>query len=80
MRWQRIVHIIVTIILIGFLIWYYLPENKLVRSVDVCGYYSGKTNQTCTCFPVGKANAVTTIFYPNYSYKKIYPLQEYFLP
>lgn len=70
MYWKKIVHIIVTIILILFLIWYYLPENRLIRSVDVCGYYAGKTNQTCTCSPIEKGNSIITIFYSNYSYSK----------
>ena len=61
--------------LVAFFVWYCLPDNKLIRSVDVCGYYAGKTNQVCTCTPVTHigGNAITTIFYPNYSFYKIKP-------
>lgn len=75
-HWKRYVHLIVTLILIAFLIWYYLPDNRLIRSVDVCGYYAGMTNQTCSCTPIttGNQQTSTTIFYPNYSYYKIKPI------
>ena len=81
-HWKRVIHIVVTILLIAFLIWYYLPENKLIRSVDTCGYYAGKNNLTCTCLPSEDApgRKMTTIFYPNYSYYKIKPLRKYASP
>jgi hypothetical protein len=81
MYWKRICHIIVTIIFIVFLIWYYLPENRLMRSVDVCGYYAGKTNHTCICIPSNKTGEViTTIFYPNFSFYKNIPHRKYIQP
>lgn len=71
-HWKRVVHILMTILLITFLIYYYLPENRLIRSVDVCGYYAGKTNRTCQCTPVTVEGrqGITTIFYPNHSVSK----------
>lgn len=49
--WKRIIHSIVTLVLIAFLIWYYLPDNKLIRK-DVCLYYEKKSNQKCSCTPI----------------------------
>lgn len=75
-HWKRIVHIIVTILLVVFLIWYYLPENKLLRSVDICGYYSIKSNQTCVCVPTLEVKGpivIVTVFYPNGSVIKTKP-------
>ena len=76
LHWKRIVHIIVTLLMIIFLIWYYTPENKLIRSLDVCGYYAGKTNQTCQCTPIIEGRqSITTFYYPNYSLYKNRPVK-----
>ena len=75
LHWKRIVHIFITICLIVFLIWYYLPTNQLIINHDVCGYYAIKNNITCSCTPlVATGNVVTTIFYPNNSYYKSFPI------
>lgn len=71
--WKRIVHSIITIVLIIFLIWYFLPENRVMRAVDVCGYYSWKINQTCTCTPISNQKTITTTYYPNLSFFKPKP-------
>jgi hypothetical protein len=62
MYWKRIVHSIITILFIYFVVWYFLPDNRIIRNNDVCSIYANQINKVCVCS--------TTIFYPNLSVSK----------
>jgi len=66
MDYFKILNRTALVLLIIFVVWYYLPENREVRGIDPCQYYTVQENVTCKCI-AQKAGyiGVTKYFYPN---------------
>lgn len=66
MDYFKILNRTALVLLIIFVVWYYLPENREVRGIDHCQYYTVQENVTCKCI-AQKAGyiGVTKYFYPN---------------
>jgi hypothetical protein len=70
MDYIKLINRMSLVLLIIFLIWYYLPENKEIRT-DPCSSYAVKNNDTCYCIVTkfGYTSSLT-IFYSNSSILK----------
>jgi hypothetical protein len=59
------------VLLIIFAVWYYQPDNREVRGIDPCSYYTHKENITCECTAYKSGElGVTKYFFPNGSMVK----------